>query len=98
MFTPIDLFLVPALPVAGPTLAHMATLGPDPDGILAVGPFNAPFDICGYPTITVPCGANGAGIPVAFQLAGKPFAEALLCRAAHAYQGVTDWHRRRPDL
>ncbi|SHF96405.1 amidase [Kaistia soli DSM 19436] len=98
MFAPIDLFLVPALPIAGPTLAHMATLGPDPDGILAVGPFNAPFDICGYPTITVPCGASSMGIPMAFQLAGKPFAEALLCRAAHAYQGVSDWHRRRPNL
>ncbi len=98
MFAPIDLFLVPALPVAGPTLSHMATLGPDPDGILAVGPFNAPFDVCGYPTITVPCGASSRGIPVAFQLAGKPFTEALLCRAAHAYQGVTAWHRRRPQL
>lgn len=98
MFEGIDLFLVPALPVAGPTLAHMATLGPDPDGILAVGPFNAPFDVCGYPTITAPCGASEHGIPIGFQLAARPFAEALLCRAGHAYQTVTDWHRRRPEL
>lgn len=99
MFEPIDLMLVPTLPVAGPTLAYMATLGPDPDGILAVGPFNAPFDVCGYPTITVPCGkSRDGGIPIAFQLAGKPFAETLLCRAAHAWQTVTDWHRRRPEF
>ena len=98
MFAPIDLLLVPALPVAGPTLAYMSTLGPDPDGILAVGPFNAPFDVCGYPTITMPCGASREGIPVAAQLVGKPFTEAMLCRAAHAYQGATDWHRRRPLL
>lgn len=98
MFEPIDLLLVPALPVAGPTLDYMSTLGPDPDGILAVGPFNAPFDVCGYPTITVPCAKSSQGIPVAAQFVGKPFAEALICRAAHAYQTVTDWHRRRPVL
>lgn len=98
MFDPIDLLLVPTIPVAGPTLEYMATLGPDPDGILAVGPFNAPFDVCGYPTITVPCGASRSGIPMAFQFAGRPFAESLICRAAHAYQTVTDWHRRRPVL
>ncbi|MDQ0470329.1 amidase [Labrys wisconsinensis] len=98
MFEAIDLFLVPGLPVAGPSLDYMASLGEDPAAILAIGPFTAPFDVCGYPTITVPCGASPLGIPVAFQLAGKPFAEALLCRAAHAYQGVTDWHRRRPAL
>ncbi|MCX5496692.1 amidase [Kaistia dalseonensis] len=98
MFAEIDLFLVPALPVAGPTLEYMASLGPDPDGILAVGPFNAPFDVCGYPTITTPCGATSKGIPMALQLVGKPFAEALLCRAAHAYQSATSWHNRRPTL
>jgi amidase len=98
MFADIDLLLVPALPVAGPTLTYMGSLGEDPAAILAIGPFTAPFDACGYPTITLPCGASDAGIPVAFQFAAKPFAEALLCRAGHAYQRVTDWHRRRPVL
>ncbi|HWJ72448.1 MAG TPA: amidase [Kaistia sp.] len=98
MFEGIDLFIVPGLPVAGPSLAHMASLGEDPDAILAIGPFTAPFDVCGYPTITAPCGASEDGIPIGFQFVGKPFSEALLCRAAHAYQGVTSWHRRRPDL
>jgi amidase len=98
MFAGIDLCLVPALPVAGPSLAHMASLGEDPAAILAIGPFTAPFNLCGYPTITLPCGASRDGIPIGFQLAGAPFAEALLARAGHAYQRRTDWHRRRPDL
>jgi amidase len=98
MFTGIDMLLVPGLPIAGPTLDYMASLGEDPEAILAIGPFTAPFDVCGYPTITVPCGANTAGIPIAFQFVGKPFNEALLCRSAHAYQGVTQWHLRRPAL
>ena len=98
LFAGLDLLLVPALPVAGPTLDHMASLGEDPEAILAIGPFTAPFDVCGYPTVTVPCGASVLGIPLGFQFVAKPFAEALLCRAAHAYQGVTSWHERRPDL
>jgi amidase len=98
MFAAIDMLLVPGLPIAGPTLDYMASLGEDPEAILAIGPFTAPFDVCGYPTITVPCGASTAGIPIAFQFVGKPFNEALLCRSAHAYQGVTQWHLRRPAL
>ncbi|MBM7045736.1 amidase [Rhizobium lusitanum] len=98
MFTGIDMLLVPGLPIAGPTLDYMASLGEDPEAILAIGPFTAPFDVCGYPTITVPCGASTAGTPIAFQFVGKPFNEALLCRSAHAYQGVTQWHLRRPAL
>lgn len=98
LFCGLDLLLMPALPVAGPTLGHMASLGEDPDAILAIGPFTAPFDVCGYPTVTLPCGASPIGIPIGFQFVGKPFTEDLLCRAGHAYQTVTDWHRRRPDL
>ncbi len=50
----------------------------------------------GLPAISVPAGLSGAGLPLAFQLVGKPFAEAQLLRAADAYQRDTDWHRRMP--
>ena len=98
LFEQIDLFVVPGLPVAGPTLDYMSSLGEDPAAILAIGPFTAPFDVCGYPTITLPCGASTNGIPIGFQFVAKPFCESLLCRAAHAYQQITDWHQRRPPL
>jgi amidase len=98
MFEEIDLLLVPGLPVAGPSLEYVASLGEDPAAILAIGPFTAPFDVCGYPTITFPCGVTSAGVPIGCQFAGKPFAESLLFRAAHAYQGATEWHRRRPEM
>jgi amidase len=98
LFDGIDLLLLPALPVAGPSLAYMASLGEDPEAILAIGPFTAPFNACGYPTITLPCAASTNGIPIGFQFAGPPFSEALLCRAAHAYQSRTNWHERRPAL
>ncbi|MDM9648319.1 amidase [Rhizobium sp. S163] len=98
MFTDIDLLMVPGLPIAGPSLEFMSSLGEDPAAILAIGPFTAPFDVCGYPTITMPCGESTKGIPVGFQFVGRPFAEALLCRAGGAYQMRTSFHRRRPTL
>ncbi|MGK6314338.1 amidase [Neorhizobium sp. DT-125] len=98
MFAEIDLLLVPGLPVAGPSLNFMASLGEDPAAILAIGPFTAPFDVCGYPTITLPCGQSTQGIPIGFQFVGRPFAEALLCRAGGAYQKKISFHLRRPAL
>ena len=37
-----------------------------------------------------------AGLPVGLQLAGRPFAEAALCRIGHAYERAAGWWRRRP--
>ena len=31
-------------------------------------------------------------------LAGRPFEDATVLRAAHAYEQATDWHLRRPSL
>jgi aspartyl-tRNA(Asn)/glutamyl-tRNA(Gln) amidotransferase subunit A len=35
-------------------------------------------------------------MPAAFQLIGRPYAEATLLRLGHAYQEATDWHLRSP--
>jgi aspartyl-tRNA(Asn)/glutamyl-tRNA(Gln) amidotransferase subunit A len=50
------------------------------------------------PAVSVPAGFDTQGLPVAFQLVGRPFSEAQLLRIADAYQRATDWHRRSPDL
>lgn len=55
-----------------------------------------PFNYLGLPSMTVPCGFTTNGLPIAFQLAGRPFAEAGLFRAGAAYQAATDWHTRLP--
>ena len=54
-------------------------------------------NIAGLPAISIPCGFSD-GLPVGLQLIGKPFDEALLLRAAHAYQQATTFHKSRPAL
>jgi aspartyl-tRNA(Asn)/glutamyl-tRNA(Gln) amidotransferase subunit A len=50
----------------------------------------------GLPALSVPCGFDARGLPLAFQLIGRPFEEATLLRAGDAYQQRTDWHRPLP--
>jgi aspartyl-tRNA(Asn)/glutamyl-tRNA(Gln) amidotransferase subunit A len=37
-------------------------------------------------------------LPVSLQLSGRPFDEATVLRAGHAYEQATDWHRPRPQM
>jgi len=54
-----------------------------------------PVSLAGLPGISLPCGFDNQ-LPVGLQLVAPAFAEAELLCAADAYQGVTDWHTRRP--
>jgi aspartyl-tRNA(Asn)/glutamyl-tRNA(Gln) amidotransferase subunit A len=57
-----------------------------------------PFNLAGLPAISFPCGFSSDGLPLGLQVAGKPFEEATVLRIAHAYQQLTDWHRRAIPL
>lgn len=52
----------------------------------------------GLPAISVPCGFTDNGLPVAFQLIGRPLAEAQLLSAAHRYEQEARWYETTPPL
>jgi aspartyl-tRNA(Asn)/glutamyl-tRNA(Gln) amidotransferase subunit A len=59
--------------------------------------FTGPYNLTGMPAISVPCGFTPAGLPVGLQLAGKPFDEPTVLRAAYTYQqGVRLFEKRPP--
>jgi aspartyl-tRNA(Asn)/glutamyl-tRNA(Gln) amidotransferase subunit A len=60
--------------------------------------FTMPFNVTGQPAITVPSGLGEGGLPVAVQLAARPFEDALLLRAAHALEEALDTRKTRPAL
>ncbi|HEY2944397.1 MAG TPA: Asp-tRNA(Asn)/Glu-tRNA(Gln) amidotransferase subunit GatA [Vicinamibacteria bacterium] len=59
--------------------------------------FTVPANLAGIPGLSLPCGFAD-GLPVGLQLLGRPFDEATLLRAGHAYQSLTTHHLARPPL
>ena len=68
---------------------------------LVEGSFRGPYSLSGAPALSIPCGftADGNGaLPLALQIAGRPYAEATVLKVAHAYEQATPWHTRKPPL
>jgi aspartyl-tRNA(Asn)/glutamyl-tRNA(Gln) amidotransferase subunit A len=60
--------------------------------------FTIPFNVSGYPAISVCAGFGNDGLPIAIQLAGKPFDEATLLRVADAFEKATPFRNTRPAM
>lgn len=95
----VDVLHLPAIPIPVPTIEE--TIRGDPARIAqvigVVGHCTRGINYLGLPAISVPCGFDAGGLPVAFQFVARPFAEATLLRAADAYQRATEWHRHSPQ-
>ena len=100
LLTDVDLLLGPTEPVtAPPILAEKVRAGEQTIGTTAaLTQFTRPYNITGGPAISVPCGFSESGMPIGLQLAGKPFDELTVLRAAHAYEQSTNWRTRRPPI
>ena len=55
------------------------------------------FDYTGMPAVMLPSGFGASGCPVAIQIVGKPFDDALCLSVASAFQAATDFHRKAPS-
>jgi aspartyl-tRNA(Asn)/glutamyl-tRNA(Gln) amidotransferase subunit A len=79
--------------------AEAAKIDAIPKWDLFVAPsFTMPFNVAGYPAISVCAGFGAGGLPVAIQLVGKPFQEPTLLRVADAFEKATPFRERRPTL
>jgi aspartyl-tRNA(Asn)/glutamyl-tRNA(Gln) amidotransferase subunit A len=94
----VDAIVLPTLPVAA-ILTEQIGQELEIDGVTenattALLRMTMPFNLAGLPALSCPCGFTTGGLPIGLQIAGKPFEEATVLRIAHAYQQLTDWHRR----
>lgn len=96
----VDVLAGPTLPVTACKLgAAEIQVGNTRQGVIpTLTQFSRPFNINGFPAITIPCGFSSLGLPIGLQLAGRPFDEETVLRAAHAYEQATPWHERHPTL
>lgn len=75
LFTRVDLLSTPTMPDAAPPL-----------GVPAPTRFTAPFNLLGWPAISVPVGRTAGGLPLGLQLAGRPWDEMTVLRAARVVE------------
>jgi len=60
--------------------------------------FTMPFNVTGFPAMSICTGYGEGGLPLSMQLVGKPFTEPTLFRAAHAYETAMPWRNSRPAM
>lgn len=91
----VDLIATPTAPAPAPTMEELRARASKLQEIGQLARFTRPYNLSGLPAITVPGGFTTGGLPIGFELAGRPFEEALVLRAADRYQRATSWHERR---
>lgn len=94
-FEQVDLI---ACPVAPTTAFRIGEHGDDPLSMYLEDVFTLPANLAGLPGMAFPVGFDRDGLPIGMQLNAPHLAEERLFQATHAYQSVTEWHRRRPEL
>ncbi len=94
----VDLLASPTYPIVRRSHRGLPTISGRQLDSMDVLRFTMPYDLLGLPAISLPAGFDGVDAPIGFQLAGRAFDEALVLRAAHAYEQATEWHRRHPDI
>ena len=89
----LDVVLTAAQPAEAPKIDAL----PKWD-VFELPSFTMPFNVAGYPAISVCSGFGEGGLPVAIQLVGKPFQEPTVLGIADAFEKATPFRNRRPVL
>ena len=83
-----DLIVTPSVAVPAFEARPAGSVPLDPASMLGWTPFSYPFNLTQQPACTIPCGLTSSGLPIGMQLVGPMFADALVLRAARAYEQV----------
>ncbi|MCX4097551.1 amidase [Nocardia sp. alder85J] len=93
-----DLVLAPTTATPPPPVHAMDGLGSFATDALitAACPYTWPWNVLGWPSVNVPAGFTGAGLPVGAQLMGPANSDALLISVAAQLESELHWERVRP--
>src|SRR5690242_12023767 len=91
-FGEVDVLMGPTAPDVAFELGAKAS---DPIQMYLNDIYTIGANLAGVPAMSIPCGFV-RDLPVGLQICGPHFAEGRLLNVAHAFQQVTDWHRRIP--
>ena len=83
-----DLLLTPSVAVPAFDALPAGHSMMDPAAMLGWTPFSYPFNLTQQPACTIPCGLTADGLPIGLQIVGPMFGDALVLRAARAYEST----------
>lgn len=92
-FQKYDFLLGPVAPTTALTMGEGLS---DPLAMYLGDIYTVMINIAGLPSLALPCGFDGSGMPVGMQLIGRPFDEKTILAAGNAYQNITDYHTKKP--
>jgi aspartyl-tRNA(Asn)/glutamyl-tRNA(Gln) amidotransferase subunit A len=81
-----DLLVTPTLAVPAFDVGREAPAAPGGTRWTDWTPFTYPFNLTQQPAASIPCGFTAAGLPVGLQIVGPRYADALVLRAARAFE------------
>ena len=83
-----DLLVTPSVAVPAFDVRPPGQVAMTPEAMLGWTPFSYPFNLTQQPACTIPCGLSREGLPIGLQFVGPMFGDALVLRAARAYESV----------
>ena len=92
----LDGYVLPASPIVAEPIAADPTAEAPPTNLKFRN--TSVFDNTHQPSISVPNGSDGDGLPTGLMISTALFADALALRIGHVYQQGTDFHTRRPPM
>jgi aspartyl-tRNA(Asn)/glutamyl-tRNA(Gln) amidotransferase subunit A len=101
LFDSVDVIVTPTCLVAAPKISDLGAMtAPDLRAyeVKYLLGNTAPFSLLFWPSVSVPCGFTGDGLPVGLQISARPGADDLALRLAYAYEQATEWHKQLPQL
>jgi Asp-tRNA(Asn)/Glu-tRNA(Gln) amidotransferase A subunit family amidase len=94
-----DVAILPVMPIRTPDVDEVnpVSLRFSPRVLYALSRFTRFVNYLGLPSLALPAGFDGSGMPVGLQLVGRPGSEASLLELGVRFQAKSDWHRRVPS-
>jgi aspartyl-tRNA(Asn)/glutamyl-tRNA(Gln) amidotransferase subunit A len=83
-----DLLVTPTVAVPAFEARPAGHSSLEPATMLGWTPFSYPFNLTQQPACTIPCGLTSTGLPIGLQFVGPMFGDALVLRAARAYEAM----------
>jgi len=86
------------MPVSPTTAFKVGEKVDDPLEMYLSDIYTIGVNLAGVPGVSVPCGFDGAGLPIGLQILGDAFGEAKLLRIARMYESQCQWDKKKTTV